>query len=128
MRDADSYPETAVFITGQAKPAKEDAIAQVHGVFYLSLIIDTANNRILDAQCNSILPMTDRFVHSLVTGYDIVAQIGQMESQIRSRYFALTQRALLACLKDARSQYLNLNQRLKQQELPGREKNLPRKP
>ena len=117
------YPATTVFLTGQAKPAREDAIAQVHGVFYLSLVVDTADNRIIDAQCNSILPMTDRFVHSLVTGYNIVDQIAEMERQIRSRYFALTQRALLACLKDARSQYLNL---LRRRQEP--EKNLPPSP
>lgn len=122
------YPETAVFITGQAKPAREDAIAQVHGVFYLSLIIDTENNLILDAQCNSILPMTDQFVHSLVTGYDIVAQMDRMESQIRSRYFALTQRALLACLKDARSQYLNILRRRSGQPQPEPGKNLSQSP
>lgn len=122
------YPATSVFITGQAKPAREDAISQVHGVFYLSLIIDTETDRILDAQCNSILPMTDKFVHSLVTGYDILHQMDQMESQIKTRYFALTQRALLACLKDARSQYLNLRQRLDRQRQPDQEKNLSQKP
>ncbi|MCX4310915.1 MAG: DUF3870 domain-containing protein, partial [Desulfovibrio sp.] len=61
-----------------------------------------------------------RFVHSLVTGYDILQPMDQMEHQIKTRYFALTQRALLACLKDARSQYLNLLRR--------REKNLPPSP
>ena len=111
-----SYAATTVFLTGQAKPAREDAIAQVHGVFYLSLVVDTADNRIVDAKCNSILPMTDRFVHSLVVGYDLINQIEEMEGQIRGRYFALTQRALLACLKDARSQYLNLLRRRQESE------------
>ena len=92
------YSPDTVFITGQARPAKEDAISLVHGVFYLGLIVDRKTGRIEDAQCNTILPMTDRFVHSLIVGKRLVEDMEELEKIIRSRYFALTQRALLALL------------------------------
>ena len=97
------YSPDTVFITGQARPAKEDAISLV--------IVDRKTGRIEDAQCNTILPMTDRFVHSLIVGKGLVEDMEELEKIIRSRYFALTQRALLASLKDARNQYLNLCRR-----------------
>ncbi len=105
------YSPDTVFITGQARPAKEDAISLVHGVFYLGLIVNRKTGRIEDAQCNTILPMTDRFVHSLIVGKRLGEDMEELEKIIRSRYFALTQRALLASLKDARNQYLNLCRR-----------------
>ena len=86
------YSPDTVFITGQARPAKEDAISLVHGVFYLGLIVDRKTGRIEDAQCNTILPMTDRFVHSLIVGKRLVEDMEELEKIIRSRYFALTQR------------------------------------
>ena len=82
------YSPDTVFITGQARPAKEDAISLVHGVFYLGLIVDRKTGRIEDAQCNTILPMTDRFVHSLIVGKRLVEDMEELEKIIRSRYFA----------------------------------------
>ena len=95
------YKDDTILVVGQAKPSKEDAIYSLHGEFYVSFVVERATGKILDLECNTILSVTRNFVvKSLKTDLD------EMQQSIRERYFALTQKPLIACLKDAHNRYM----------------------
>ena len=52
------YAENTVLVVGQAKPSREDAIYNLHGEFYISLVVERDTGRILDVECNRILSVT----------------------------------------------------------------------
>ena len=74
------YKDDTILVVGQAKPSKEDAIYSLHGEFYVSFVVERATGQILD--------------------------LDEMQQSIRERYFALTQKPLIACLKDAHNRYM----------------------
>lgn len=98
------YAENTILVVGQAKPSREDAIYMTHGEFYISLVLDPSGN-ILDMECNAILSVTRDFVFSMLVGKNLQRDLPQLEQTIRTRYFALTQKPLIACLKDAANRW-----------------------
>ncbi len=104
-RRAVKYPENAILVVGQAKPSRADAIYQTHGEFYISLVMERDTGRILDMTCNTILDVTAEFVRDMLVGKCMPADLPALEAAIRTRYFALTQKPLIACLKDAANRY-----------------------
>lgn len=99
------YPDNAVLVVGQAKPSRADAIYQTHGEFYISLVMERDTGRILDMTCNTILDVTAEFVRDMLIGKRLPEDLPALEAEIRTRYFALTQKPLIACLKDAANRY-----------------------
>ena len=95
-----------ILVVGQAKPSKEDAIYNLHGEFYISLIVERDTGKILELDCNTILEVTKRFVASMFVGKSLKTDVPMIEKEIRERYFALTQKPLIACMKDACNRYL----------------------
>lgn len=79
-----------ILVVGQAKPSKEDAIYNLHGEFYISLIVRQETGKILELDCNTILDVTKRFVASMFVGKSLKTDIPAIEKEIRERYFALT--------------------------------------
>ena len=95
-----------ILVVGQAKPSKEDAIYNLHGEFYISLIVERDTGKILELDCNTILDVTKRFVESMFVGKSLKTDVPAIEKEIKERYFALTQKPLIACMKDACNRYL----------------------
>ena len=60
--------KNAILVVGQAKPSKEDAIYNLHGEFYISLIVERDTGKILELDCNTILEVTKQFVASMFVG------------------------------------------------------------
>lgn len=100
------YDADTILIVGQAKPSHEDAIYSLHGEFYISLVVKKASGEIVDLECNTILSVTRNFAASMLIGKSIETDLEEMERMIRERYFALTQKPLIACLKDAHNRYM----------------------
>ena len=100
------YDSNTILIVGQAKPSREDAIYSLHGEFYISLVVEKDSGRILDLECNTILSVTRNFVASMLIGKSLRTDLEEMERMIRERYFALTQKPLIACVKDAHNRYM----------------------
>ena len=106
VRSMHMYEKNTILVVGQAKPSKEDAIYNLHGEFYISLVLDRESGKILDMDCNTILEVTKNFVASMLIGKSIRDDVKTMESEIKERYFALTQKPLIACIKDAHNRYM----------------------
>ena len=100
------YDKNTILVVGQAKPSKEDAIYNLHGEFYISLVLDRENGKILDMDCNTILEVTKNFVASMLIGRSLRDDVQVLEKEIKERYFALTQKPLIACIKDAHNRYM----------------------
>ena len=93
------YKDDTILVVGQAKPSKEDAIYSLHGEFYVSFGVERATGKILDL-------VTRNFVVSMLLGKSLKTDLDEMQQSIRERYFALTQKPLIACLKDAHNRYM----------------------
>ena len=100
------YGKDTILVIGQAKPSKDDAIYNLHGEFYISLVLDKESGKIIDMDCNTILEVTKNFVASMLIGKSLKDDVAIMEKEIKERYFALTQKPLIACLKDAHNRYM----------------------
>ena len=100
------YKDDTILVVGQAKPSKEDAIYSLHGEFYVSFVVERATGKILDLECNTILSVTRNFVVSMLLGKSLKTDLDEMQQSIRERYFALTQKPRIACLKDAHNRYM----------------------
>lgn len=99
------FAEDTILVVGQAKPSRTDAIYQTHGEFYLTLVLERETGRIVDAECNTILGLTREFARELLVGARLVDELPALEARVRGRYIALTQKPLIACLKDAANRY-----------------------
>jgi hypothetical protein len=99
------YNRNTVFVTGQARPGKDDVITHTYEVFSLCLVIDKDTDMIADVSCNAVMPMTGDFVSQLLTGKDLVLELDEMIDAIQTRFFALMQKPLIAALKDAQNRY-----------------------
>lgn len=100
------YDADTILVVGQAKPSREDAIYNLHGEFYISLVVNRESGEIIDLECNTILSVTRNFVVSLLIGKSLKTDMPDIEKAIRERYFALTQKPLIACMKDANNRYM----------------------
>lgn len=100
------YEDSTILVVGQAKPSREDAIYSLHGEFYISMVVERESGRIVDAECNTILSVTKSFVKTMLSGKSLKTDMEQIEREIRERYFALTQKPLIACIKDAHNRYM----------------------
>lgn len=100
------YGKGTVFITGVAKPAKDDPISSTYEIFFISLIVDKNTDRIVNVACNTASNMTGDFIRSLLIEHNIVEDLGIMEEEIRSRFFGLVQKPLIVSLKDAYNRYM----------------------
>lgn len=100
------YSDSVVFVTGQAKPGKEDAISTVYSVFSLCLFVDTKTDCIVNLICTTAMPETQSFVQQLLVGKNLVLEMDTMVDILRKRFHALVQKTLIVALKDAQNRYL----------------------
>lgn len=100
------YSKNTILVVGQAKPSREDAIYNLHGEFYISLVVERESGLIIDVECNTILSVTRDFAASLFIGKSLKTDLDILEKEIKERYFALTQKPLIACMKDAHNRYM----------------------
>lgn len=99
------YTENMILVTGQSKPVKEDVITSTYPVFSVCLIVDKETDRIVDAGCTTAMDETREFVRQMLCGKNLVTDLERMRSEIKSRFFALLQKALVVAVKDAQNRY-----------------------
>jgi len=95
-----------IFVTGQAKPGKEDAINNVYQVYSLSLIIDPQTDIIHDLACTCAFEMTNQFLRSMICGKNFLTDKDEIIAEVKSRFLAISQKTFLAAFKDAQNRYL----------------------
>lgn len=105
------YAPSTVFVTGLARPSKDDPIAILHQVFFLSLIVDRETDIIVNVACNTVRVMTEDFIRLLLIGKSLSREMDDMVEAIRERFFGTAQKTLIASLKDAHNRYMLIKKR-----------------
>ncbi|UUX33570.1 DUF3870 domain-containing protein [Fundicoccus culcitae] len=100
-----NYSDNSVYITGQGRIGKNDAIGSVYSIFALSLIIDRDTEIIEDVDCTAALGLTGAFVRQLMVGKRIIADADEIIKQIQERFFGTSRNALLTAFKDSVNRY-----------------------
>lgn len=97
--------ETAVLVTGHAKPVKDDAISAVYSVLSISIIVEPKDDRIIDFACTTVMKNTEEFLCSLFIGKNIITDMDWMLKQIKTRFFSIAQKPVMVALQDANNRY-----------------------
>ena len=95
-----------VFVTGQAKLGKEDAISSVYQVYSLSLVIDAQTDIIHDLTCTCAFEMTNNFLRAMICGKNFITDKDHIISDVKKRFLAIPQKTFMAAFKDAHNRYL----------------------
>ncbi|MCS7460995.1 DUF3870 domain-containing protein [Paenibacillus doosanensis] len=98
------YDKDTVYIIGDAQVSVNNPITQQFNAFFIGLVVDTTNHKIVDAGCSSMIPLTSEFVRSLLIGQNML-QLETASDEIRRRYHGSSQKALIVAFKDAQKKY-----------------------
>jgi hypothetical protein len=98
------YDADTIYVIGDAQASQNNPIKQQYSAFFIGLVVDTTNDKIVDAGCSSTIPLTSAFARSLFVGHSIHAT-EEVELAIRSRYFGSSQKAMIVAFKDAQKKY-----------------------
>ncbi|NGQ94397.1 DUF3870 domain-containing protein [Brevibacillus sp. SYP-B805] len=98
------FDRDTVYLVGDAQSPSNNPITQQFSGFFIGLVVDTTNGKIVDAGCSSTIQLTSDFVRSIFVGQSIL-DTHEVESQIRLRYFGQSQKALVVAFKDAQKKY-----------------------
>lgn len=103
------YDKNTIYITGTAKISSNDPIADIFDTFFLGIIIDRKDGKIIDVTCNMVKDVTSDFIKSMMVGYSLSGEAELIIGEIRERFHGIAQKAVIAALKDARNRYIMLN-------------------
>ena len=98
------FDKDTIYIVGDAQSSSSNPITQQFNSFFIGLVVDTTNHKILEASCSSMIQLTSEFARSLFVGHSIL-DVEAVAEEIRLRYFGSSQKTLIAALKDAHKKY-----------------------
>ncbi|SCW74449.1 protein of unknown function [Paenibacillus tianmuensis] len=98
------YDKDTVYVVGDAQTSLNNPITQQYSAFFIGLVVDTTNHKIVDAGCSSTIPLTSQFVRSLFVGQSILA-FEPIADEIKRRYHGSSQKAIIVAFKDAQKKY-----------------------
>ncbi len=97
-------PPTLIF-AGFARLPANAGVPQGGGVLALELEVDPYDMRIVDAACDCIPALGQKFLIGLLAGRKLEDGLKDVVEEIRARYFSITQRAMIAALEDVLKRY-----------------------
>ncbi|MGE5678721.1 MAG: DUF3870 domain-containing protein [Pseudomonadota bacterium] len=100
-----NYPENSLYIVGNSKSQVNNPITQLYGQFFISYIVDQDTGKILDAECNAIIDITNKFIEDIFIGENMNTDYETIKNRIIRRYLGSSQKAILVAFKDAQKKY-----------------------
>lgn len=97
------YSCDTMYVIGDAKAPQNNPITKKYSQFFLALVIDTSDDKIVDSECSSTIQLTNQFVRSLFIGRTIFDD--SVEAEIRKRYLGASQKALIVAFQNAKYKY-----------------------
>ena len=94
-----THPPTVIF-GGFARLPANAASMYASGSLAVEVEIDPYDMKVVDAACNCLLPLGQKFLVSMLVGRKAEAGLEDAISEIRARYFSAAQRAMIAALED----------------------------
>lgn len=100
------FSKDTIYILGMAKIGCNDPIHSLFDSFFIGLVVDRNDGKIIDSTCNMVREMTTEFIKSIVVGYRLDDDINDIIEEVKDRFHGLAQKAVIASLKDARNKYI----------------------
>ena len=94
-----------VLVTGYAKAPQGTTLAHLYGYVGIVLLVDKDQDTIVAAEPTFITGLARQFIADLLVGYDIKRGDGPLRTELRSRYLAPSQQALLQAIQVAFQRY-----------------------
>ncbi|KUO71319.1 MAG: hypothetical protein APF77_10080 [Clostridia bacterium BRH_c25] len=101
------YPENSLYIVGNSKSQMNNPITQMYGQFFIGFIVDNESGRILDAECDAIITLTNSILKDILIGKNMITDYEAIRNNINLRYLGSSQKAILVAFKDAQKKYLD---------------------
>ncbi|MGC5325871.1 DUF3870 domain-containing protein [Brevibacillus sp. SYSU BS000544] len=98
------YDDDTLYVVGDAQASTKNPITQQYSSFFVGLVIDATNDKIVEAGCSATIPLTSDFVRSIFVGRKIW-DTDEVTVALRRRYFGDSQKALIVAFKDAQKKY-----------------------
>lgn len=105
------YKESTVYVIGHGKTSSDNAITSNFKIFFIGFVIDTEDDKIVDAECSATIDITARFVHDLFVGRSFAHYDPELEKELLRRYFGTSQKAIITAYKDAVKKYLEIKEK-----------------
>lgn len=102
------YDENTIYIVGESRTTKENAITKNYNTFFVGYVIDIKSNKVIDLSCSSILRTTEQFLISIFVGKSFKSYSIELENEIKKRYHGSSQKAIITAYKDAVKKYLEV--------------------
>lgn len=100
------YERNTIYILGTAKISKNDPISAMYDIFFIGIILEKDNDKIVDATCNMVRDATTDFIRSILIGKDLIKDIDKIANEISDRFYGMAQKTVIAAIKDAKNKYL----------------------
>src|SRR5690606_8582747 len=94
-----------VLVTGYAKAPQGTTLSHLYGYVGIVLLIDRDQDTIVAAEPTFITGLAQRFIADLLVGYDVRRGEDALRDEIRRRYLAPSQQALLQAIQNALQRY-----------------------
>ncbi|WP_337926732.1 DUF3870 domain-containing protein [Paenibacillus caui] len=98
------YDRDTIYVIGDAQTSVNNPITQQYKAFFIGLVVDTTNHKIVDAGCASTIPLTSQFVRSIFVGQNMLS-FDDVVGEIKRRYYGSSQKAIIVAFKDAQKKY-----------------------
>lgn len=99
------YDKNTIYILGTARITKNDPIGDFNNIFFLGIILERENGKIVDSTCNMVKDATTDFIRSILIGYNLLDDIEEIIEEVKDRFYGMAQKAVIASIKDARNKY-----------------------
>jgi hypothetical protein len=99
------YPENSILIVGNSQTTSFNPINQQFGAFFISFILLKDSEEIIDCGVSMTLKVTERFVQEVFLGRRLVQDEEVIVSNVLTRYFGSSQKAIIAAYRDAIKKY-----------------------
>lgn len=101
------FPENSLYIIGNSKSQMNNPITHMYGQFFIGFIVDYESGRIIEAECNSIISLTNKIVKDILIDKNMVTDYEIIRNEIGRRYLGSSQKAILVAFKDAQKKFLD---------------------
>ncbi len=93
-------PET-IIVAGSARLPEDVTAKHVFGCITIELEIDPVDSTIVDFSCTLVPSLGGKILHNALVGSTVEEGIEKAITQLDSRFFNVTRRAIIAALEDA---------------------------
>lgn len=99
------FDKNTIYLVGDSRTSKNNPITTQFHSFFITLIINIEDGKIVDAGVSTMLEETRMFVKSIFIGHDMNANPQIVIDEINERYYGSSQKALIVAWKDAMKKY-----------------------